>query len=132
MATFHRTVFSSMTVRLADPTVLSGHSRRDWSVIPGQSVREASRILRRQGRGLARRLIRVTGLFLTVVFSVGAMLGAAMTMSASVAHRTTEIGNTLHLRVLRAATSRRPFCSSRFTGPGRWFAGWPAQPCSIP
>jgi ABC-type antimicrobial peptide transport system permease subunit len=34
----------------------------------------------------------VTGLFLTMVFSVGAILGATMTMSASVAHRTTEIG----------------------------------------
>ncbi len=38
------------------------------------------------------RMIRVTGLFLTVVFSIGAMLGATMTMSASVAQRTTEIG----------------------------------------
>ena len=37
-------------------------------------------------------MIRVTGLFLTVVFSVGALLGATMTMSASVAQRTTEIG----------------------------------------
>lgn len=33
-----------------------------------------------------------TGLFLTAVFSIGAVLGATMTMSASVAHRTTEIG----------------------------------------
>lgn len=92
MATFHRTVFSSMTVRLADPTVLSAFKARlERDPRFKVSVKREPEYYEGKAEGLAR-LIRVTGLFLTVVFSVGAMLGAAMTMSASVAHRTTEIG----------------------------------------
>lgn len=59
------------------------------------------------------RLIRVTGLFLTLVFGVGARLGATMTMSASVAHRTTESAHFARWD-LHAPTFCRPFCSSRF------------------
>ena len=92
MATFHRTVFSSMTVRLADPTVLPAFKARlERDPRFKVSVKREPEYYEGKAEGLAR-LIRVTGLFLTVVFSVGAMLGAAMTMSASVAHRTTEIG----------------------------------------
>jgi ABC-type antimicrobial peptide transport system permease subunit len=36
--------------------------------------------------------IRVLGIFITVIFSIGAMIGAMITMYAQVANRTTEIG----------------------------------------
>ncbi len=92
MTTFHRTVFSSMTVRLADPERLPAFKARlERDPRFKVSVKREPEYYEGKAEGLAR-LIRVTGLFLTVVFSVGAILGATMTMSASVAHRTTEIG----------------------------------------
>lgn len=45
--------------------------------------------------------IRVLGIFITVIFSVGAMIGALITMYASVANRTVEVGT------LRALGFRR-------------------------
>ncbi|MCC6966019.1 MAG: ABC transporter permease [Nitrospira sp.] len=92
MTTFHRTAFSSMTLRLADPEVLPAFKTRlERDPRFKVSVKREPEYYEGKAEGLAR-LIRVTGLFLTVVFSVGAILGATMTMSASVAHRTTEIG----------------------------------------
>lgn len=36
--------------------------------------------------------IRILGIFITIIFSVGAVVGAAITMYAAVAHRTVEVG----------------------------------------
>ncbi|MDR4471594.1 MAG: hypothetical protein MRJ92_02730 [Nitrospira sp.] len=81
MTTFHRTAFSSMTLRLADPEVLPAF-RRGWKRDPDSKCGEArAEVLRGKGRRVGPRLIRVTAIHLTVVFSVGAILGAAMTMS---------------------------------------------------
>ena len=92
MTTFHRTAFSSMTLRLADTEVLPAFKARlERDSRFKVSVKREPEYYEGKADTLAR-LIRVTGLFLTVVFSVGAILGATMTMSASVAHRTTEIG----------------------------------------
>lgn len=92
MATFHRTVFSSMTARLAHPNLLlqlKDRLERD----PRYNVAVKREPDYYEGKAEAlSRMIRMTGLFLTVVFSIGAMLGATMTMSTSVAQRTTEIG----------------------------------------
>lgn len=90
--TFHRTAFSSMTLRLADPEALPAFKARlERDPRFKVSVKREPEYYEGKAEGLIR-VIRVTGLFLTVVFSVGAILGATMTMSASVAHRTTEIG----------------------------------------
>jgi len=92
MATFHRTAFSSMTLRLAEPqTFPAFKARLERDPRFKVSAKREPEYYEAKAEGLAR-LIRVTGLFLTTVFSVGAILGATMTMSASVAHRTTEIG----------------------------------------
>ncbi|MCX5727433.1 MAG: FtsX-like permease family protein [Nitrospirae bacterium] len=92
MATFHRTAFTSMTVRLAQPDALvqlKEQLERDPRF--SLSVKREPEYYEGKAESLAK-MIRVTGLFLTAVFSVGAILGATMTMSASVAQRTTEIG----------------------------------------
>lgn len=102
MTTFHRTAFSSMTLRLADPEMLPAFKARlERDPRFKVSVKREPEYYEGKAEGLAR-LIRVTGLFLTVVFSVGAILGATMTMSASVAHRTTEIGTLRTLGFTRA------------------------------
>jgi ABC-type antimicrobial peptide transport system permease subunit len=47
--------------------------------------------------------IRVLGILVTVIFSLGAIIGAMITMYAAVAHRTTEIGTMRALGFRRGA-----------------------------
>jgi putative ABC transport system permease protein len=89
---FRRTVYSSLLARLslasdfealraaldADPR-LQMEARRERTYYEDQS-RQMS------------EFIRILGLTLSVIFSLGAMIGAAITMYASVATRTAEIG----------------------------------------
>lgn len=92
MATFHRTAFTSMTVRMEQPAALDAFKARLERDPRFQlTVKREPEFYEEKAKTLAR-MIRVTGLFLTAVFSVGAVLGATMTMSAAVAQRTTEIG----------------------------------------
>jgi ABC-type lipoprotein release transport system permease subunit len=92
MATFHRAAFSTITVRLAHPSLLAQFKERlERDPRHNVAVKREPDYYEGKAENLAR-MIRMTGLFLTVVFSIGAILGATMTMSASVAQRTTEIG----------------------------------------
>ncbi len=92
MATFRRTAFSTVTVRLTHPDALASFKDRiEHDPRFNMTVKREPDYYEGKAENLAR-MIRVTGLFLTVVFSIGAILGATMTMSAAVAHRTTEIG----------------------------------------
>jgi len=98
---FRRTVYSSLLVRLtraddfdalraaieADPR-LQMEARRERQYYEDQS---------RQMSGF----IRILGLTLSVIFSLGAMIGAAITMYASVATRTAEIGTLRALGFVR-------------------------------
>ena len=56
--------------------------------------------------------ISYLGLTLSVIFSIGAMIGAMITMYAAVANRTAEIG-TLRALGFRAAAFSRPSCWKR-------------------
>ena len=103
MATFHRTAFSSMTVRLTRPDALvqvKEQLERDPRF--SLSVKREPDYYEGKAESLAK-MIRVTGLFLTAVFSIGAIMGATMTMSAAVAQRTTEIGTLRTLGFTRLA-----------------------------
>jgi putative ABC transport system permease protein len=98
---FRRTAYSSLLVRLseagrfdalraaieADPR-LQLEARRERQYYEDQS---------RQMSGF----IRILGLTLSVIFSLGAMIGAAITMYASVATRTAEIGTLRALGFVR-------------------------------
>jgi putative ABC transport system permease protein len=89
---FRRVNFSSMVMRLNDPTAfdaLKGRLEAD----PRLTV-EAKRekvFYEEQSEALAR-FIRYLGITLSVIFSIGAVIGAMITMYASVAARTAEIG----------------------------------------
>ncbi len=89
---FRRTVFSSVILRLQDPASfpalkvrLEGDPR-----LPMQVLREVD-MYEAQSRRLAT-FIRILGLVLTGIFSVGAILGAMVTMYAQVGARIAEIG----------------------------------------
>lgn len=54
-------------------------------------VKKESEYFAEQSEYLAG-FIRILGIFITVIFSIGAIVGAAITMYAAVAHRTVEVG----------------------------------------
>ncbi len=90
---FRRSSFSTVTVRLKDPTDLAsvmsafeGDNRLQFFV-----AKREKQFFEAQSEMMAK-FIRILGIFITVIFSTGATIGAMITMYGSVANRTTEIG----------------------------------------
>jgi putative ABC transport system permease protein len=90
---FRRSSVSTITFRLRNPDDLSGlvsifdADNRLQYFVP----KREKRFFEEQSEMMAT-FIRLLGLFVTVIFSVGATIGAMITMYGSVANRTTEIG----------------------------------------
>jgi len=101
MQAFRRPVYSSVVLKLADPARF-GELKARLESDPRLTV-EAKREIEfySEQSALLANFIRYLGLSLSVIFSVGAVLGAMITMYASVATRTAEIGT------LRALGFRR-------------------------
>ena len=103
MQAFRRPVYSSVLFRLRQPSDFD----RVKSRIEGdprltlEAKREAT-YYRDQSEVMAK-FLRILGFSLTIVFSVGAVVGGMITMYASVANRTREIG-TLRALGFRRAT----------------------------
>jgi putative ABC transport system permease protein len=98
---FRRIIFSAVVVRLADSRRFD-EFKRDIESDPRLQL-EAKReqvYYAEQSKGLST-FISILGLTLSVIFSIGAMIGAMITMYASVANRVAEIGT------LRALGFRR-------------------------
>jgi ABC-type antimicrobial peptide transport system permease subunit len=92
MAAFRRPVYSSVLFRLSDPgrfSVLQEAIEGDPRLT--LEAKQESRYYRDQSEAMAT-FLRILGLTLTVIFSLGAVIGAMITMYAAVANRTTEIG----------------------------------------
>ena len=101
MQSFRRDAYSSIVTRLADPTAFNSIRNR-LEADPRLTIdakRERS-FYEEQSR-LLSGFIRVLGLMLSAMFSLGAVFGATITMYAAVASRELEIG------VLRALGFRR-------------------------
>jgi ABC-type antimicrobial peptide transport system permease subunit len=92
MQSFRRNAFSTMIMRVADD---SGYERLKADVDSdprlSQEVKREQLFYSDQSRALST-FINVLGITLSVIFSIGAMIGAMITMYASVANRTGEIG----------------------------------------
>jgi ABC-type lipoprotein release transport system permease subunit len=102
MPAFGRPVYSSLTFRLKDPSQFET-VRRAIEEDPRTSYTQAKieqEFYREQSK-LMSDFIKVLGLVVTIIFSVGAVIGAMITMYAAVANRTVEIGT------LRALGFRR-------------------------
>lgn len=92
MATFRRPVYSSMLARLSDASSFPGFKEsvlRDPRLTV--DVWRESEYYGAQS-ALMARFIRILGITLTFIFSLGAVIGAMVTMYAAVAGRTAEIG----------------------------------------
>ncbi|HEY6807802.1 MAG TPA: ABC transporter permease [Gemmatimonadales bacterium] len=93
MQAFDRPVYSSITFRLKDPAQFDALKTR-LAADPRTQYIEPKRerdFYREQSQQLAT-FIRILGLVVTIIFSVGAMIGAMITMYAAVANRVVEVG----------------------------------------
>jgi putative ABC transport system permease protein len=92
MQAFRRTVYSSLIVRLTSPVRFEAlRAAMDADPRLQLDARPERKYYEDQSRNLST-FIRMLGLTLSGIFSLGAMIGAAITMYASVANRTAEIG----------------------------------------
>jgi len=108
MKAFRRPVYSSVILKLNDPAAFPQLKARIESD-PRLTVeaKQESVFYAEQSQLLAN-FIRYLGMVLSIIFSVGAIIGAMITMYASVANRTAEIGT------LRALGFRRKNILSAF------------------
>ena len=101
MQAFRRTVYSSVVVRLRERAAFDAF--RDGVATDQRLVLDVKRepaFYEEQSRQLSQ-FISILGIVLSAIFSIGAMIGAMITMYAAVANRTGEIGT------LRALGFRR-------------------------
>jgi ABC-type antimicrobial peptide transport system permease subunit len=94
MQAFRRQVYSSLTFRLRDTSASAFDAYRSRVESDPRLTVEAKRESKyylEQSESMAK-FLRILGMVLTVVFSIGAVIGATITMYAAVANRVTEIG----------------------------------------
>ena len=90
---FKRTSLSTVTLRLKDPnefsTVVSTFEADNR--LQYFAPKREKKFFEEQSEMMAT-FIRILGIFITIIFSTGAMIGAMITMYGAVANRTVEIG----------------------------------------
>lgn len=94
---FRRTAYSSVIFTLADPTAFDRVKSRITADQRLTLEVKRETVFYAEQSELMANFLNILGLTLSVIFSIGAIIGAMITMYASVASRTTEIGT---LRVL--------------------------------
>jgi ABC-type antimicrobial peptide transport system permease subunit len=101
MQAFRRQAYSSVIFKLRDPSEFAAFKIRIESDprLTAEAFRETA-YYAKQSEMMAK-FLRILGISLTVIFSIGAIIGAMITMYAAVANRVSEIGT------LRALGFRR-------------------------
>ena len=103
MPVFDRPVYQSLTLRLAEPGYLAPLKKRLESD-PRMNVEiEREDLFYAHQSGQLSSMLRVLGLFVTSIMSLGAIFGALNTMYAAVGNRTREIGTLLAIGFSRGA-----------------------------
>lgn len=103
MQSYRRSLYSTVVLRLADPQGLD-RLKAAIGADPRLQVdaKPEVRFYEEQSEALAK-FIRILGTVLSVIFSIGAIVGAMITMFASVAQRVGEIGTLRALGFRRGA-----------------------------
>jgi ABC-type antimicrobial peptide transport system permease subunit len=92
MQAFRRPVYSSIIFRMRDPSRFAEIKERlEGDPRLTVEAKRETRYYADQSEVMAR-FLRILGITLTVIFSLGAVIGAMITMYAAVANRTIEIG----------------------------------------
>jgi putative ABC transport system permease protein len=109
MGAFNRPVYSSLTFRLKNPDEFD-EVKAAIAKDPRTSYVDVKRekVYYLEQSELMSNFIKILGLIVTIIFSIGAIIGAMITMYAAVANRTVEIGT------LRALGFRRRSVLSAF------------------
>ncbi len=103
MPAFRRPVFSSMILRMSDPSQFEALKKRiETDPRLTQEAKREMRYYLEQSEMMAR-FLRILGISLTLIFSLGAIIGAMITMYAAVANRIGEIGTLRALGFRRAS-----------------------------
>ena len=93
MDAFRRSSYSTLTLKLRDPEAFTAFVAA-WEA-DNRLLRYDAKIEKKffeEQSEMMATFIRILGLFITVIFSIGATIGAMITMYGAVANRTTEIG----------------------------------------
>jgi ABC-type lipoprotein release transport system permease subunit len=116
MQAFRRPVYSSVLFRLRESSAFSAFKER-VEADPRLTVeaKRETRYYADQSEVMAM-FLRILGLTLTIIFSIGAMIGAMITMYAAVANRTSEIGTLRALGFSRASILAAFLMESMFLG----------------
>lgn len=110
MAAFRRNSYSSMVVRVPGRTAFEAlKNRLEHDPRLSAQVKREVQFYREQSEVMAK-FIRILGTAMTIFFSLGAILGAMVTMYTAVANRTGEIGT------LRALGFKRRSILAAFLG----------------
>jgi putative ABC transport system permease protein len=92
MQAFRRPVYSSVIFKLGDPTLFGRFKTRiESDPRLNLDTRRETTYYSDQSEAMAK-FLRILGVALTIIFSLGAMIGAMITMYAAVANRVGEIG----------------------------------------
>ena len=103
MQAFRRQAYSTVIARLADPSAFDAiKTRLESDQRLTLDVKREREFYEEQSQALSN-FIRYLGLTLSIIFSVGAMIGAMITMYAAVANRVAEIGTLRALGFRRSA-----------------------------
>ncbi|WP_306536839.1 ABC transporter permease [Geobacter sp.] len=116
MQAFRRPVYSSMIFKLRDPSEFARVKERLES--DPRLTLEAKREITfyaDQSEAMAK-FLRILGVTLTIIFSLGAVIGAMITMYAAVANRVTEIGTLRALGFQRGSILAAFILESLFLG----------------
>jgi putative ABC transport system permease protein len=120
---FRRTAFSSVAARLIDPSRFDALKRRIESDPRLTLDVKRERTFYEEQSQVMSNFISYLGLTLSVIFSVGAMIGAMITMYAAVATRTSEIGALRALGFRRSAILTAFLAEALFLGLVGWVVG---------
>jgi putative ABC transport system permease protein len=123
MQAFRRPAFSSVIVRMKDSTMFESFRKQIESDqrLTLQAKREQL-FYADQSRALST-FISILGMTLSIVFSIGAVIGAMITMYASVANRITEIGTLRALGFKRRNILAAFLAESLLLSVGGWAVG---------
>jgi putative ABC transport system permease protein len=119
MQAFRRPVYSSVIFKMRDPSGFNAFKQRIESDprLTLEAKRE-TKFYADQSEAMAK-FLRILGITLTVIFSLGAVIGAMITMYAAVSNRTTEIGTLRALGFMKSSILAAFVLESRFPGAAR-------------
>jgi ABC-type antimicrobial peptide transport system permease subunit len=116
MQAFHRPIYSSTIFKLSDPSEFEEVKKRiERDPRLSLDAKRENRFYAEQSERMAQ-FLRILGTTLTIIFSLGAIIGAMITMYSAVATRTGEIGTMRALGFKRVSIMGAFVVESLFLG----------------